>query len=313
MAEHPQSYETTKIIINLIKSVVPLTGPVTIERVLEGVSTEVYRLRRLDEIFYLRILPELDASFAPEVYVHTLLRGYGVRVPEVIYFEHAHPALQRSVMITTEIAGQAIGYGAHAYDVRPIIRQAGRELARINAIQVNGFGWIKRDKLLVNQLQAEYTTYAEWLQQEFSEALAVLEQRLALTPRAIADVRLVLAEAVALFDSNSAVLAHGDFDVTHIYQYNGQYTGIIDFGEIRGANQWYDLGHFQIENPALLPVLLDGYAEMTDIPPDIMRRIQVTSLLIATRRLGRRIARSGEIYAPDAAAIMRLIQVLNPG
>ncbi len=304
-----QSSETEAIITDLVKSVFATPEHLTIERVREGQSTEVYRIHRSSSVFYLRILPELDASFAPEVYVHTMLRAHGLCVPEVVYFEHLHPTLQRSVMITTEIPGQAIGYGSHADDVHPIIRHAGRELARINTVKVNGFGWIQHDKSRVDELQAEYTTYAEWLQQHFAEPLAVLGQRRVLAPRAVATIRLMLAEAVELFGEEPSVLAHGDFDVTHIYQHNGHYTGIIDFGEIRGANQYYDLGHFQIENPALLPDLLEGYARMTVLPPDVMRRILVTSVLIATRRLGRRIARSGDIYAPDLAAIMRIIDM----
>ncbi|MCX6048259.1 MAG: aminoglycoside phosphotransferase family protein [Chloroflexi bacterium] len=307
MSEHKQPAGTEAILSHLVKSILATTEPLTIERVREGQSTEVYRIHQSARRFYLRLLPELDASFAPEVYVHTILRTQGLRVPEVVYFEHYHPGLQRSVMMTTEIPGQAIGYGARSADVQPVIRQAGRELAYINTIKVDKFGWIQRDKPWVDQLQAEYTTYAAWLQRDFAEPCAVLEQHGVLAPSALAAVRLMLAEAVALLGEEPPVLAHGDFDVTHIYQQHGQYTGIIDFGEIRGANQWYDLGHFQIENPDLLPALLDGYGEITPLPTDVMRRILITSGLIAVRRLGRWLARSGDLYQPDLAAIMRII------
>lgn len=47
-------------------------------------------------------------------------------------------------------------------------------------------------------------------------------------------------------EGEQGYLAHGDFDTTHIYQDNGRYTGIIDFGEIRGADRWYDLGYFHM-------------------------------------------------------------------
>ena len=43
----------------------------------------------------------------------------------------------------------------------------------------------------------------------------------------------------------TAWLAHGDFDCSHIYVADGRYSGIIDFGEIRGANPWYDLAQFR--------------------------------------------------------------------
>jgi aminoglycoside phosphotransferase len=303
-----QPPEIKAIITDLVRSVFATTEHLTIERMTEGHSTEVYRIRRSDKVFYLRILPELDASFAPEVYVHMLLWARGLRVPEVVYFEYVHPALQRSVMITTEIPGHALGYGARTPDVRPILHHAGQELARVNAVEVRGFGWVLRDKPVVDELQAEYAIYAEWIQQHVAEPLAVLGQRQVLSPHDVDTVRLVMTEAMELFGREPAVLAHGDFDVTHIYQHDGQYTGMIDFGEIRGATLFYDLGHFQIENADLLPDLLAGYAEISPLPSDAMRRILVTSILIAVYRLGRRIARSGDIYAPDLAAIERSLR-----
>lgn len=296
-------------IVDICTAAFSTTAPLTIERMREGVSTEVYRISHAHEVFYLRILPEVNASFAPEVYVHTLLSTRGVHVPQVIYFEHLHPGLQRSVMITTEIPGNAIGYGAHDDDVRPIIRAAGQALARVNAIAVDGFGWVLRDQSRVDHLQAEYATYAEWLQQHVAAPFAVLGQANVLSLADVATIGLVMAESLKLFGDEPSVLAHGDFDVTHIYQQSGQYTGMIDFGEIRGANRFYDLGHFQIENADLLPDLLAGYTEISLLPSDAMRRILAMSILIAARRVGRRLARSGDMYAPDLAAIRWAVEL----
>ena len=90
-------------------------------------------------------------------------------------------------------------------------------------------------------------------------------------------------------NEEQAKLAHGDFDVTHIYQQQGHYTGIIDFGEIRGANLFYDLGHFRIHDgeklPNLvLPYLIEGYKEVAALPLDYELRISFSSLLIAIRK-----------------------------
>ena len=78
---------------------------IAVEVVDEGVSTFVYRLVRGNEVLYLRILPEDDATFAPEAAAHTVLQRKGVRVPIVVYWEDRNKAVNRSVMITTEIAG----------------------------------------------------------------------------------------------------------------------------------------------------------------------------------------------------------------
>ena len=56
--------------------------------------------------------------------------------------------------------------------------------------------------------------------------------------------------ARARSDDPPSRLAHGDFDATHIYQRDGLYTGVIDFGEMRGAEPHYDLAYFLVQDPA---------------------------------------------------------------
>ena len=282
---------------------------ITVERVPEGVSTIVYRLRRRDACFYLRVLPEVDASFAPEVYVHHVLRERGLHIPKVIYFEHRNAVLERSVMITTEITGLPIGYGAPSASLRMAVRQAGREQAVINSVLVQGFGWINRMTAQITHLRGEYDDYATWLQQEFSPMIAALGVYAPLAAY-VSPFKDVMEEAVALFGADRAVLAHGDFDPTHIFHRNGAYTGIIDFGEIRGAQPLYDLGHFTIEHGELLPDLLEGYAEIAALPSDYRRRIDLAGLLIAAYRVGRRVIQHAEQYQPYVQFIQQSLNTL---
>jgi aminoglycoside phosphotransferase (APT) family kinase protein len=72
-------------------------------------------------------------------------------------------------------------------------------------------------------------------------------------------------------DLAGATLAHGDFDTTAIFQRDGDYSGLIDFGEIRGAEPLFDLGHFSLWEHDSTPVpllgdLLAGYGEVAALP-----------------------------------------------
>ncbi len=268
----------------------PHTPLSAIERVNEGVSTYVYRVSTNNETFYLRLLPEIGASFAPEVYVHQLLRSKGVRVPEVLRFEHRNEVLQLSLMLTTEIKGVHIGHCASIDDQKTLLRQAGRDLAIINSIPVQGFGWIKRDNDEVVQLEAEFPTYRAWIDEQLEDDLALLATKQLLNSSDITNISTLLARYNSWLNEEQAYLAHGDFDATHIYQLQGQYTGIIDFGEIRGATTWYDLGHFQLHDGETLPntvlqYLLEGYQDVTPLPFDYEQRINFASLLIALKML----------------------------
>jgi len=264
---------------------------VDIERAGDGISTLVYRLRRGEETFYLRVLPEAGDSFAPEAYVHMLLRRRGVRVPEVLYLEHRNAVLQRSVMVTTEIRGRPVAHRPKDQAMAHILMEAGRELAIINSIPVEGFGWIKRDRASVTRLEAEQSSNRAFLLEGLDQHLSVLGGTV-LTPQKVRRIRDLLSEHSAWVDVGQASLAHGDFDPTHIYQEDGRYSGIIDFGEIRGADPLYDLGHFRLHDGETvpyqaLPPLLAGYRQVVPLPPDHERRIALLSLLIGIRFLAR--------------------------
>jgi len=274
----------------------PRTAPLTVERVTEGLSTRVYRIHRAGETFYLRVLPEVGASFAPEAYAHTLLRARGVKVPEVIYVERYNAALERSVMVTTAIVGQHIGHCRDMAAARQALVAAGRDLAIINSVPVDGFGWIARDSGDTTRLEAEFASYRAFAFNQLEENLTLLGAS-ALRPAGIVAVRRTIERYDALFDAEDAGqarLAHGDFDATHIYQQEGRYTGVIDFGEIRGADPCYDLGHVKLHDGEKLsipmrPYLLEGYACVAPLPADALQRITLTSLIIAIKALSRQI------------------------
>jgi len=275
----------------LVDRVIGPAGGGSIERVAEGESTYVYRIHRWAETFYLRVLPEVGASFAPEVRVLGLLRERGVRVPQVLYFDACDEALQRSVMVTTEIVGQHLGHHPADDATRRILREAAQDLATINAIPVVGFGWIRRDRSAVAHLEGEHPTFAGFMCEYLDRDLSALEGRV-LSSSDTATIRALVEAHPTWLAAERAWLAHGDFDVTQIYQQDGRYTGIIDFGEIRGTDLWYDVGHFRMHDGETLSArvldwLLEGYGSVAQLPPDYHLRIGFASLLIAVRALGR--------------------------
>lgn len=293
MSQSPnQSPPNTRQIETVVRCIFPSTSLV-VERVMEGVSTFVYRMTSRDETFYLRVLPEEGASFAPEVAAHTLLRQRQVNVPEVIYFEQCNDLLQRSIMVTSAIKGQPLNQSpALSEGVREaIVAEAGRELACINSVPVEGFGWVQRDSPETHCLRGEWSTYRAFALEWWQADLAYLAKS-TLSIAEVAMLERLISQYDSYFNSEGGYLAHGDFDSTHIYQEGGHYTGIIDLGEIRGTDRWYDLGHFHLRDGELLPFRLEAalvrsYGEIMPLPSDYEQRIRFTSLLINVRALAR--------------------------
>ena len=236
------------IINDLVNRIFP-TRPLRVEHVTEGISTYVYRIIFRHETFYLRVLPEVGASFAPEVAAHSFLRRMQVKVPEVIYFDHCYAPLQQSMMLTTEVKGIPISQSSELLqeELEDVLIEAGRDLARINSLKVEGFGWVKRNLLDTEHILAEEATDRTFMLEYWESDLAYLCKKV-LNNSEVTALEKIRAYYDCLLDSEQAYLAHGDFDTTHIFQENGRYTGIIDFGEIRGTSRWYDLGHFHMSD-----------------------------------------------------------------
>jgi len=161
---------------------------------------------------------------------------------------------------------------------------AGRDVAVINTVPVSGFGWLQRDGS--EQLAGELPGYSQfavsYLPQPWPGRLGeMFDQR---------QLDALRALAVAEQDKplRAAHLAHGDLDVTHIYAHVGRYSGIIDFGEMRGTDRYFDLGHFLLHDgetrPArLFSFFLDGYRQ----PDRHGQAIRVSAILLGLRQLSR--------------------------
>lgn len=280
-----------------------------------GGSTPVYRVTIGETTAYLRLAEVPGERRDAEVRVHELLRERGLPVPRVLRFELEPPELGRSAALTSVIPGRPIGRHTPIAALQRIAHAAGRDLAAINTVPVQGYGWVDLVRGKDRHLVAEHPTRASWA----VEYLAATETVIAFgcfsasRSAAVDEAMRIWAD---LSDGGSSRLAHGDFDATHIYAdpETHTYAGIIDFGEIRGADPLYDLGHVWMQRAdtfgtAVFEHLLDGYRECGDLPDDWRGRVRLQSIAIATRALAIRLGRPPNPYRH--ALIERLRTLLD--
>ena len=274
---------------------------ITIHRARSGGSTPVYRIddAATGEVFFLRLAEVAGESRAAEARVHQMLHGAGVPVPEIVVFEDRPPELDRSAMLTRGIPGQAMSEhdwtGLDAAAIDRVARAAGRDLARTNRVPVRGFGWV-RAVTDDGTLLAEHPSRSAWTMEYRQATVAVAGSGL-LAKDVAGRLRTVMERWLRLPDRATGQLAHGDFDTSHIFldEASLTYSGLIDFGEIRGADRLYDVGHAllhdaQPDRPRILAPLLAGYQEVSLLPAaetgiwDQAVAIGVRQLAIAHRR-----------------------------
>lgn len=275
-----------------------------VEPIAAGVSTPIFRVWHGDEVSYLRLAEEAGENRVAEAKVHALLAARGVPVPAVLRFEPFAPEVGRSAMLTSEVPGLPLSEIPDELAAYKVAIAAGRALAQVNAIPVHGYGWVDHvdaDGTLV----AEHTVREEWASVAIDAAYAVTEHHL-LLPGFERRLEGSVERWARRPAQATAWLAHGDFDTTHSYydshHDDGRFTGIIDFGEVRGADPLYDLGHFLLhdtERPpyALFRSLLAGYQEVTPLPPEAHREIREQALAVGVQRLALAHQRRAEEYA----------------
>ena len=130
------------------------------------------------------------------------------------------------------------------------------------------------------------------------------------------DALEALVEAERARPVYAAHLVHGDLDVTHIYISDGRYRGIIDFGEMRGADEYFDLGHFLLHDGETRPVelfdsFLAGYNEVTVLPDDHREKVRVSAILLGLRQLSLWLGPDRGLSPKHRLARLRVAELAN--
>ena len=274
---------------------------IAIARAGSGATTPVFRARIGADTFYARLAEDPGERRDGEVAAHRALALLGLPIPSIVAYEAEPPELDRSIALTSAMPGVALADAPDAGPVDAIACAAGAMLAPINRVPVRGYGWVT-GVMAGATLLAERATRAGWAAEYLAAAEQVATSGI-LPPRHVRRMRSAVEAWAALPGSPVSHLAHGDFDTTHIYvdPASGTFTGVIDLGEIRGADRWYDLGHLLLHDgeagrPRLFPPVLDGYGAVIGLHGDVMDHLRLQATAIATRALAIQLGRAPSPY-----------------
>lgn len=289
----PKPAETEQ---NIIPNLPEEYNTATITRVETGVSTYVYKLERPEGISYLRINKHND-NVAAEVQALKTAVDLNVHVPHIEYVFESPNEQESSYMIVSEIPGTSLEDAVEIITPEQhtqILHEAGKELAQLHTMAVEGFGPLETKELDPEHLVGKDTSYQEFMCPDFDKMLHDIQMLSILDVKTEVFIQNIWNKYQELLKDPSLemVLSHGDFDISHIYTDNGQYTGMIDFGDVCAASPTYDLAHFRLFDQENFEDLLSGYLPQSDLPSDYQERIEFEALLIALKKLHKRVTQS---------------------
>jgi hypothetical protein len=229
-------------------------------------------------------------------------------------------------MVVDEIKGKSIE------EIRPknekvlknIMKSAGKQLAIIHSVKVDGFGWINRNYHDI--LKGEKNHFNDYFNEYLESDLQSLHQY-SFTEKEINYFMKSMNIAQKILFTESAVLVHGDFDLSHIFysqeenihnnnlkeeedillfdmnneiseNINYFYSGLIDFGEIRGNHKVFDFATFILfyQERELYSYLIDGYREISQFNQEDIYATEFMALFIILRFLGKYVTTKKEKF-----------------
>jgi len=259
---------------------------ISVERMMSGDTTFVYRINMTEKTYYARFLPN-DGRFNIELLVHKTLLENNICIPRILFFEEENEETGFSFMIEEEMHGMSL---EEAYpkdnELKKILFDAGQQLAQINRISsIEGFGVFDVQSRM--KLKGEKKSFEEYFFYSFEERLSFLDMYPFTTSERMY-IRKITEIAKKKLNVKTPVLATGDFTLDHIFHMNGQYTGIIDLGKSCGNNRLYDLGYFTAfyQNRNILGYLLEGYQIIEILDTEDLHSIELMALCVLVKMLG---------------------------
>ena len=254
------------------------------DRIFEGYSNEVYRVRCADDqgvvVRILRFDDDVSYSVAArEAAVIEMARGAGLPVPEVLLLDTVRmDGAEFPVMVQRRVPGQPLAEVIDRLSQRQrdqLLSELGALIARLSQVPVDGrLDW---PTAMATELADRYADRNKILAGGFSGP--EFDRMLGLLEGYVVD-----------FPCEQWVLCHGDLSLKHIFvTTDGSHDtdhgtvrvgGIIDFGDWKPGAPVHDLAALRVREPQLdLAQILDGYCVRTD--PTFRRRLGLHTLLVA--------------------------------
>lgn len=281
------SHMRKNISINAIKDfikTVPMFVEYEVFEIEGGISTDIFKLVDEKSELFLRIAPDGE-NMSTEALIHTLALEAGVSIPKCVYYEDFNKQLGKSFMITNKMPGFPVT--SLAENREQIIVSAGKDLAKLHTITVEGFGWLDVKTSNCKKLMGLFDSYSQFIFDglDILSRLSFLNEESILSNTVCNNIESFLLQNKDKLSLEQAVLSHSDLSNEHIYFDGDSYTGLIDFGDASAMSRYYDLSKYSLNEPEDYDYLIEGYTKVKSLPDSYEEYIKLESAILTIRTL----------------------------
>jgi Ser/Thr protein kinase RdoA (MazF antagonist) len=270
-------------LIQYTEKATEISDIVSIEYVDQGISSDVFRVETAKGlIIFLRFVNE-NENASLEFGVYKKLRDLGVKVPKPIYYEDfAEHFGGRSFMILGKLDGMSL---SDRFVDKEILYEAAQDLRKVHSIKIEKFGSINRGIDAPRTLTGFKDSYKEYCLNNLEDRIKNIVENSLLSTEKSEQILSYIIQKQELLDVSTSHLIHGDLNPEHIFSNDNKYSGIIDFGDMKGASRYHDLVNYWFTTDQHYQDLEDGYFLNHKRPENFDETMKLERLVFVIRKI----------------------------
>ncbi|MEO5948802.1 MAG: phosphotransferase [Candidatus Saccharimonas sp.] len=206
--------------------------------------------------------------------------------------------------ILEELPGTAIKkwLEAHSEDEAVLLPQAGKMMARLHQVTVEGYGPFDNERAKSGELVGLHLTLADSTRAGLQFNLDTTEKEKIITQDQRTKISELFSDDNPLLASGKSVLVHNDFADWNLLTDGKEVTGILDWDECVGSDPIADIACWStFFEPERLEAFLDGYWQIAEKPDDFQAKFELLRLRYVLSKMTLRTRR----YSWDPSEFMK--------
>ncbi len=229
-----------------------------------------------------------NGYFSVETAVVNLALENGIPAPKPLAVEYENGPGKLDFVLFEKVRGanMKIHLTEHPEDEAKLVRDVGRTMAHIHQIKVNGFGFFDNDLAKkTGELHGIHTSNREHVLAALPQNLEVLVGAEYITNAQATEITRLLSES-ELIECEDPRLIHNDFADWNTIVKDGKVVAAIDWDEAYAGDPIADIACWTLFFPSSrLPMLLEGYKDVADLPDDFEARLHIYRLRYLVSKL----------------------------
>lgn len=229
-----------------------------------------------------------NGYFSVEAAVVDLALKNGIPAPKPLATAYEHGPGKLDFILFEKVQGtnMKIHLTENPEDEPELVRDVGRVMARIHQIKVDGFGFFDNDLAKkTGELRGIHSSNREHVLAALPQNLEVLVGAKYINHAQAVKIAQLLRESEHI-EHDDPRLIHNDFADWNTIVDDGKVVAAIDWDESFAGDPIADIACWTLFFPSSrLPMLLEGYKEISDLPDDFNERLHIYRLRYLVSKL----------------------------